>query len=585
MQGLFFGLSGGNLMEKRAKHLVTVFFETAEKYANRVAVRFCDKEVEPPTWQTWDWQTYAENVRYVAGWLRGKGVARGDRVAILSANRPEWIVADLAILSIGAISVPIYTNASGKDMSFILGHSEAKAICVDDPSRFDPLSVNPPEISLILSPKGFSGMKSEAALTLSVAEVMGDDELATIIYTSGTTGIPKGVMHTHGSIAAAAACAVDALSEGKTGADRFVSFLPLSHAAERLLIELCGVSMGAEVVFARGPDTLIDDLRRYPPTVMLCVPRLWERVYERIVNSVHSSRAIKRLVFNAALKAGSQRIRDNHILKERDGVLGARISDALVGKKLRRSLGMDQVRTFLTGSAPTHPDILEFFGSLGIFIREVYGLTENLCLGVYSSSNDIAIGACGRPFSSTEIKIADDGEVLLRSPFNFKGYYKNPEATHSTLSSDGWLSTGDFGTLDKQGCLHITGRKKELIKTSTGHYVAPFPIENELKKESLVRDVMLVGDNQKYCIALVDVDLTLATKQGIESDLEAVLKAVNKSLAKHESIKKVGVLKSGFSIENGTLTPTLKLKRKAVLETYGDFINQVYASDGMIVRE
>jgi long-chain acyl-CoA synthetase len=246
---------------------------------------------------------------------------------------------------------------------------------------------------------------------------------------------------------------------------------------------------------------------------------------------------------------------------------------------------MDRVRTFLTGSAPTHPNIIKFFASLGVFIREVYGLTENLCLGVYTPNDEIVIGACGKPFPGNQVRIADDGEIQFKAPFNFHGYYKNPEASAEILKSDGWMGTGDLGIVGEDGRLRITGRKKELLKTSTGKYVAPVPIENELKKNPLIADAMLVGDNQKYCIALLTLDSSHVKPETLDDDLRHIVEDVNKNLANHESIKRVGVLKNAFSVEDGTLTPTLKLKRNVALDKYKPFVSKVYSATGMVIRE
>lgn len=573
-------------MASQPKQLTTLFFESAARNPSHVAVRFCDKELALPTWRSWTWQKYADEVRLMAGWLRHKGIGRGDRVAILSSNRPEWIVADLAILSLGAISVPIYATSSPKDISYILEHSESKAIFFDQESRLRNVTAPIPSIAIEFRRESLETIRKETPKPILVPENMASDELATIIYTSGTTGMPKGVMHTHGTLAEAAVSALEVLSQdGAWGADRFFSFLPLSHVAERLLVEIGSIATGSEVVFARGVETLIEDLKAFPPTILLCVPRLWERVHERIRGNLKTASKVKKTVFELALKAGARRIAGDRILKKRDTSPGARLSDALVGKKVRKSLGMHRVRIFLTGSAPTHPNILKFFGSLGIFIREVYGLTENLCLGVYTPPEEVILGVCGKPFPGNHVRIAADGEILFKAPFNFKGYYKNPEATAEVLRPDGWMGTGDLGTIDADGFLRITGRKKELLKTSTGKYVAPVPIENELKKNPLIADAMIVGDNQKYCIALLSIDASHATPERLDDDIRGIIEAVNKSLAHHESIKRVGILKTGFSVEDGTLTPTLKLKRKAALEKYMPFVTKVYSSTGTILRE
>jgi long-chain acyl-CoA synthetase len=573
-------------MNGQAKQLTTLFFESVAQNPGAIAVRFCDKKADVPTWRSWTWEKYADEVRMVAGWLRQKGITRGDRVAILSGNRPEWIVADLATLSLGAVSVPIYATSSAKDISYILEHSESKALFIDHISRLKDVTSMIPTTKVEFDAGGFDRIREDKPSPIIEPESMNFDDLATIIYTSGTTGLPKGVIHTHGTVAEAAFSASKVLNDAsKSGPDRFFSFLPLSHVAERLLVEIGSIATGSEVVFARGVETLIDDLKAYPPTILLCVPRLWERVHERIRSNLKTTSKAKRAVFELALKAGSVRIEGDRIFKSKDASIGALLSDALVGKKLRKSLGMDRVRIFLTGSAPTQPNILKFFGSFGIFIREVYGLTENLCLGVYTPPQEIVIGVCGTPFPSNEVQIREGGEIFFRAPFNFKGYFKNPEATAEILFPDGWMATGDLGEIDDKGFLKITGRKKELLKTSTGKYVAPVPIETELKKNPLIADAMIIGDNQKYCIALLSLDLSHTNSDTVDQDLKCLLEEVNTHLANHESIKRIGILKTGFSVEDGTLTPTLKLKRKAALAKYAAFVAKIYSSRGTIIRE
>jgi len=243
---------------------------------------------------------------------------------------------------------------------------------------------------------------------------------------------------------------------------------------------------------------------------------------------------------------------------------------------------------FVTGAAPTRPEVMRFFGAFGVMIREVYGLTENLCLGVLNDAHEVIIGSCGKPFPGNEIRIAEDGEILFRAPWMFKGYYKNPVATHEVLSEDGWFATGDLGALDNEGRLRIVGRKKELLKTSGGKYVAPVPIEDNLKSHPIVKDAMIVGDGKKYCVALVSLEDETAkafNSDERKEELKKLLLRVNENLASFESIKRVGVMKESFTIENGALTPTLKVKRSVVAKQKEEFIDRLYRSDDAVVYE
>ena len=566
--------------------LVTLFLKQAAARGDRVALTYFDHKAA--AWKSLSWRQYAAAVLKIAGWLRESGIGHGDKIAILSANRPEWLIADLGIMAAGAVSVPIYATAAARDVAYILEHSESKALFIDKLSRLPPAGCPVAASRTVVFERGdFESLLASAAPALTAGAPVTSGDLATIVYTSGTTGVPKGVMHSHGNLSATVEPVIRAINSGGTAPeDRFFSFLPLSHVAERVLVEIGSIAMGAEVAFARGVETLVDDLAIHRPTILLCVPRLWERIHERIQSGLVTASPLKRRAFALALKAGGARIVGASILRSRDRSLRARLADRLVGRALKHKLGMDRIRLFLTGSAPTSPEILKFFGSLGIFIREVYGLTENLCLGVYTEPGEIAIGACGRPFFGNEMRLAEDGEIQFRAPWTFLGYYKNEAATREVLTDDGWLGTGDLGNIDAQGRLRITGRKKELLKTSTGKYVAPVPIEDQLKRHPLIADAMMVGDNRKYCVALIVLDAERAKADGgLEAELAAHLSSLNASLAAHEAVRRLGILREPFSVDGGTLTPTLKLKRNVATSHYAEFIARVYDSSTTIVRQ
>jgi long-chain acyl-CoA synthetase len=568
-------------MAQSYQQLALMFLDSASRSPRSIAFRYFDKKTN--AWGQMTWSEYEQSVRKVAGWLIKQGLKKGDSVAILSANRPEWIIADLAILMIGGISIPIYSTSTSKDTNYILEHSESKAIFFDDASRVK--DVKCPALKVCFDAGDLKAILASDVQPLAQVVAVKSEDNATIVYTSGTTGLPKGVVHTHGTIMAAIDVAKIILEEGKTEPDRFFSFLPLSHVAERLLIEFGSIAFADEVVFARSVDSIVEDLQLYPPTLLLCVPRLWERIYERITNGLKDASPVKRGVFKLAQLAGSARFDGDAIVKAYDRKKRAKVADKLVGGKLREKLGMHRVRYFFTGAAPIRPEIMRFFAAFGIFIREVYGLTENLCLGVYTSADKIVVGKAGKLFPLNEVKVADDGEILFRAPYIFKGYFKNDEATREALLPGGWFATGDFGEIDGNGNLKITGRKKELLKTSNGKYVAPVAIENELKKEPAIAEAMVVGDDQKYCIALVVINKEVITNEAAEGRLLEHLDAINKELARHESIKKIGVLTDGFTVENGMLTPTLKLKRKVVAAHYQPFIERIYSGNDVVVFE
>lgn len=579
------------------KSLPEIFFEQAARRPVQNAFHYCRNRDHK--WVNMSWKRYEEEVRQIAHWLQQQGLKKGQRIAILSYNRPEWIIADLAILSLGAVSIPIYATSTEADITYILDHSEASVLFVDQLDRIPYLAKHSIKsiVSFDKAPK--KAIDSFKPRVFSLASILHEnagpdfkpyrasaDDEATIIYTSGTTGKPKGVVHTHGNLSAAIDSIYKLLEAPSGQSDRYFSFLPLSHVAERILVEVGSIATGSEVAFARSIDTLGEDLQRCRPTVLLCVPRLWEKIYERIQSGLLTAPALRKGLFSLAKDLGAQRIEGEHI--KRKSSWGPLLSDALVGKKLRARLGLDRARILLTGSAPTRAEVLKFFGSFGLLIREVYGLTENLCLGVLNDADDIVPGSCGKPFPGNEMRLAADGEIEFRAPWMFKGYLKNDEATREVLAADGWFATGDLGAIDADGRLRIVGRKKELLKTSGGKYVAPVPIEDSLKALPLIKEAMVVGDTRKYCVALIALDeerLRASGSDRYKDELKEHLKKINEKLASFESIKRVGIIKDGFTINNGALTPSLKVRRNHVIVWKGDFIELLYRSDEVVVSE
>lgn len=572
------------------------FFEQATKRPEAVAFYHC--RVRDHRWVTMTWNRYREEVTNLAGWLLSKGVVKGTKVAILAANRPEWIIADLALLSIGAVSLPLYPTASAADVQYILDHAEVESIFVDSLERIPFLQDHKFKsiVSFEKAPKkqmekfkgmvsSYSSIVSDNQLAIKRPSAVSYDDIATIIYTSGTTGKPKGVIHTHGTLAEAMRASFPLLENPEGKIDRIFSFLPLSHVAERMLAEVGSISTGSEVAFARSIDTINEDLVRLRPTILHCVPRLWEKIYEKVHARLLTTHPLKKGVFILAETLGAQRFDGKTIRRKTN--LATQISDSLVGSRLREKLGLDRARLLATGAAPIRPEVTRFFGSFGMLLREVYGLTENLCLGVLNDHDEIVVGSCGKPFQGNEVKIGDDGEIFFRAPWNFKGYYKDPEATRAVLSEDGWFATGDLGSLDANASLRIIGRKKEMLKTSNGKYVAPTPIEDRLRESPLVKDAIVVGDERKYCVALVvlDEDGVQSAKGQAKDELKKLLKQVNEPLASFETVKRIGVIKEPFSIENGSLTATLKLKRKVVTGRNEPFIERLYHADETILFE
>ncbi len=566
------------------------FFAQAAQKKAETAFLYCRPGEN--RWLTMNWNRYRTEVAMLSAWFQKQGVKRGDKIAILSSNRPEWIISDLAIMSVGAVTIPIYPNSSSADVQYILEHSESTWLVIDKVTRLSPLNTSAMK-GIVIFNQGEAKAKNhyeypflvaQGAAELKAPVKMKPDEIATIVYTSGTTGKPKGVVHTHRNLSMVMASSHEIIETPEGMTDRFFSFLPLSHVAERVLVEMGSIGNGAEVAFARSVDTIGEDLPVCQPTILLCVPRLWEKMQEGILAKVQKSSRVARFVFGAAGFMGKSRVEGTQIDARQDAGIFPNLSDKLVGQKLREKLGLGRTRFFITGSAPTRPDVQKFFAAYGMPIREVYGLTENLSCGVLNIEDEILVTSCGKPFPANEVKIADDGEILFRAPWMFTGYYKNPEATQEVLSDDGWFSTGDLGRVDEQGRLFIVGRKKELLKTSNGKYVAPVPIEDSIKGNAQIKDVMMVGDARKFCVALVALENPELCEKS-SADLQKWFEEVNKPLASHEAIKKVGILKEGFSIENGCLTPTLKLKRSHVTRVKEDFIEKVYEAPSFLVTE
>lgn len=566
------------------------FFAQAAQKQGAVAFLYCRPGED--RWITMSWNRYREEVSLLAGWLQKQGAQKGEKIAILSSNRPEWMISDLAIMSIGGVTIPIYPNSSQGDIQYVLEHSEASWLIVDKIERLRSLDVEGLEGVIILNPfesenlnlYSYATATREGGPRIKAPAKVSSKDLATIVYTSGTTGKPKGVMHTHGTISAVMASSYEVIESPEGLTDRYFSFLPLSHVAERVLVEMGSISTGSEVAFARSVETLGEDLPICQPTILLCVPRLWEKMQEGIVGKVNKAAPLAKLVFKAAGFMGRSRVEGTRIDAEHQAGIFPALADALVGKKLRERLGLGRTRFFITGSAPTRPDLQKFFAGFGMPIREVYGLTENLSCGVLNIEEEIFVDSCGKTFPRNEMRIAADGEIQFRSPWMFTGYYKNEEATREVLSEDGWFSTGDLGKIDINGRLFILGRKKEMLKTSNGKYVAPVPIEDKIKSNPLIKDVLMVGDGRKFCVALVTLD-NEAIKGDQKSELKDWIDAVNKPLASHEAVKKVGVLSEGFTIENGCLTPTLKVKRNFVIQSHEAFIEKIYSASDFVVSQ
>ena len=566
-------------------------------------------------------QELFERIRDFSLGLGTLGVEPGDRVAILSDSRPEWVISDLAALTAGAVTAPIYPTLPETQVRYILADSGARVVVVADETQaakvravWDEL----PDLSALVimdpagEPEAAGGASGREELSLVEATGRGHrrlvaeeglgreykeraaaiepDQLATIIYTSGTTGEPKGVMLTHGNVASnvmdgSAVVRVD--SE-----DVALSFLPLSHAFERAVVFMY-LYHGTTVTFAESLDTIARDLGAVSPTVMTGVPRVYEKFHARVHEAVAGAPAIRRRLFHWAVGVGLRRSQAD--LAGRSASLLTRLqhglAERLVLSKVRGRLG-GRLRFVVSGSAPLSTPIAEFFFAIGIPVAEGYGLTETSPTLTVNPLERPKLGTVGPAIRNVELEIAADGEVLARGPNIMQGYYGKPEATAEVMR-DGWFCTGDIGSLDDDGYLTILDRKKELIVTAGGKNIAPNPIEAELKRSPLVAEAVLIGDRRPYVSALLVPDFAaLAARTGVEgasreeiverADIVArfdeVVERVNSGLARHEQIKRSALLPTEFGIATGELTPTMKVKRRVVAERWSDAIERLYAS-------
>ena len=546
--------------------------------------------------------------------LRRLGIKQGDRVALLSENRPEWSITDLAILSLGAINVPIYTTQAIDQIRYILTDSGARAIFISNRRLYK--HARPAlerlgflEKLIFFDAEGSEGV--ERAMTLEALEENGREQarrtpmafaeylsavrpqdLATIIYTSGTTGEPKGVMLTHNNFISNVLAITDGLPISST--DVALSVLPLSHIFERTGFYVFCYN-GVSVYYAASFDQVGENLREVRPTVMTAVPRLFEKVYHRIVKKGMSEKGWKRKVFLRAMTVGQRyaELKDKHQRVPRTLALQQKIASRLVFSKWREGVG-GRLRYFVSGGAPLSPTLSYSFLAAGIPVLQGYGATETCIVSANRPDNN-QVGSVGLPFAGIELAIAEDGEILIRGPNVMQGYYGQPEATAAVLK-DGWFATGDVGHLDEVGRLYITDRKKDLFKLSNGKYVAPQLIESLLKQSEFVSQVVVVGVGRKQPAALI-VPEWEAVKQELAaqgedfpqdrkdlSQFPAAIKMVQRDvaaltgeLADYERIRRVALLPDEFTIDNGELTPTLKVKRRVIDEKFGELIEELYS--------
>ncbi len=593
-----------------------IFARTVRKYGDRVALRRKTLGI----WEDISWNDYYTAAGQIGLALVALGLKKGDRVAIIGENCPEWVFIDLGVQCVGGVTVGIYTTSSAEQCQYLINHSESKFFFVQNEEQLDKwlsFKANAPQLqkvivwdltglrhfqdAQVMSLAALLGLGKEEArkhpgLFETLIDTVKPEDLALLIYTSGTTGPPKGAMLTHANVTWMAAAVARANPVYET--DEVLSFLPLCHIFERLFTVLIHIQFGYVVNFIENLDTVPENMREVSPTVGYGVPRIWEKYHANIMIRIEKASYFKRSIFQLALRIGERYARMRVIYQLPPPPLlswAYRCAHFLVFRKLKQRLGFDRMRVAYSGAAPISPEVLLFFQSIGLNLLEGYGQTEGSGVTSANRTTQYRLGTVGLPVPGVQVRIAEDGEILMRSPGVFKGYFKDEKATAQAIE-DGWLHTGDIGELDSAGYLRIIGRKKDIIITAGGKNISPQHIENLLKFSPYINDAVVIGDRRKYLSALVVLDeenvtryardhklqystySDLAQNPGIYRLIAAEVEKVNEKLARVEQIKKFVILPKKLYEEDGEVTPTLKVKRKAIQEAYMDIIEEIYAN-------
>src|ERR1700754_2775217 len=588
----------------QSKTLADLLPRAAAAYGSDPAVRYKDGDA----WVDRSFQEGFEIVKPLALGLVALGIEKGDRVSILGNTRAEWTYFDYAALSIGATVVPIYQTNSPEECAYVLENSDAKVVVVEDDEQLakirevrDGLAQLEQVVMMVgdaddvismdgLAAKG--GEVDEAVFQQRIDAVTSAD-ICTFIYTSGTTGPPKGCVISHGNYRSM----LDMVNETSVIEEEDVTYLylPLAHSFA-LLIQLGSFDLGATIAYWEGdPNKIVPNLGELKPTYFPSVPRIFEKIYTAANSGMEKEGGLKKAIFDWSIKTG-RKMRETERAGRKPGFLLQRqydFADKKVLSKIRGLFG-GNLRLAVSGAAPINPDILRFFDAAGVFVVEGWGMTETSTAATVASEDEFKFGTIGKPFPGCEVKIAEDGEILVHGPNVFQGYHKNPEATAETIV-DGWLHTGDLGEIDSEGFIKITGRKKDIIITAGGKNITPANLEAEIRQHQLVSQSVVVGDRRPYLVALVTLDPEeavayakehglpedpeqLATNAEIRKAIEAHVEEINKKFARVEQVKKVAILPRDLTQEDGELTPTLKVKRAVVTQKHEKEIEQLYAA-------
>ena len=573
-----------------------IFFTVVERHHARVTLHR----------QAIDWIPVSStelyrNVVAVSQSLASWGISKGDRVAILSENRPEWSTADFAILLLGAVVVPVYTTLTGEQTAYILRDSGARVIFVSTEKQLlKVLSIQ--EQTNLEKIIVMDGVETAHALHMhrlmhaevacpdsqleSVARAVGPDDLATVIYTSGTTGTPKGAMLTHGNLASNISCSL--LGFSIDARHTSISFLPLSHVTARH-VDLAMMYHGVTLAYCPFIEHLPQALQEVRPTIFVGVPRVYEKVYNQV--AIKTKSFPKSVIYRWALSVG-RRHQPAILAGKTPNSFSWKLANRLVYSQVRAGTG-GQVAIYISGGAPLGRELADWYATIGIRIHEGYGLTETSPVIAVNTPNAHRMGTVGKPLPNIEVRIAEDGEILVRGPSVFKGYWKRPEETANAFLGE-WFKTGDIGKIDSDGFLSITDRKKDLIKTSGGKFIAPQPIENSLKHNVLIAEAVILGDKRKFPAVLIaphfplledwartnQIEFSsrhdLVRNPRVQALYEGIVADLNQTLARFEKLKKVIIVPDPFTPEDGTLTASLKVRRRAVEERYRREIDELY---------
>ena len=592
------------------------FWSRVAEWGDRTVMR----EKDMGLWRDISWREYGANARKVALALISMGLEKGDRAAIISENNPEWLYTDMGIQSAGGISFGIYTTDSAKQVAYIMGHSGAKFFFAENEEQLDKIlevRKDLPDLvkvivydmeglrhfsdPMVMSFDDFLAAgedfdrKNQNLLNQRLSEIKADD-VAILIYTSGTTGPPKGAMITHRNVIEVLdmQTEVNPIYEN----DEALSFLPLCHIAERMFSAFMPLKAGHKINFAESPETVPENIREVSPTVFFSVPRIWEKFYSGVVIRVKDSTWLEKLAFKSALEIG--RKVSEYKLRNSAAPLPYQllywIANWLVLANIKKFIGLNKARYLLSGAAPISPDLIRFYHALGLYMGEVYGQTE--CCGptTIHYPGDVRPGTVGRALPQAEVKVAEDGEILVKGPHVFAGYFRDPEKTKETVV-DGWLYTGDVGVIEEDGHVRILDRKKDIIITSGGKNITPSEIENQLKFSPYINDAVVIGDRRKFLAALIMVDeenvmkyaqdhripfttyASLTKAPEIIKLIEGEVENVNKQFARVETVKKFSLIDIKLTTDDEEITPTMKLKRKHVSLKFKDVIEAMYRGD------